>query len=116
MEKGAMRKRSEMTTTPLTESQSRQLASLVKAVKFNHGIGSGKYIIRVNPSEEIRKYKERIAQLTLPNRFGMYKGLTNRAKYDPNIVLEEPKTQLDSTSYEKPDQDHKVRPIFPLDD
>lgn len=111
MEKGAMMERSEMTTTPLTESQSRQLSSLVKAVKFNHNIGPGKYIIRVNPSEEIRKYKERMAKFTLPHRFGMYKRVANSDKYDPNIVLEDPNTQ-DFTSSRNIDPNHRRRGIF----
>lgn len=102
-----------MVTKPLTSSQSRQITSLIKAVKTNHGIGKGRYVIRVKPSEEIKKYKERITQLSLPHRFGMYKSLKKGMNKRTDIELEIPTIQ-DNTDgpggNNKPN--HKRRCIF----
>lgn len=103
---------SEMKTSPLSSSQSRQLSSLIKAVKFNHNIGKGRYVIRVKPSEEIKNYKERITKLSLPNRFGMYRPLSKeKVPFKTKVDIEEPtEQQLDSTYV--PDPNHKRRGIF----
>jgi hypothetical protein len=61
-------------------------------VRYNHGITDEVKKLFVDDKLEIESYKNRIAQLTLPHRFGMYRELKNRAKYDPEIVLEEPNT------------------------
>ena len=90
--------------------------TLVRAVRTNHDITDEIAKLWVDDKFEIETYKNRIAHLTLPYRFGMYKRLKNRAEYNPDIVLEDPEPQLDSTSSENIDKNHKVRPIFPLDD
>ena len=74
----------------MSHSQIRQLKSLVKAIKSNRGIEDGKFKVTVNPIKEMEQYKERITQLTLPHRFGMYKTPTRGVPKTTEIELEDP--------------------------
>lgn len=90
----------------------KKMSDLVKAVRFNHD-KSGKLRAVVNQEKEIEKYMLAITQLSLPHRFGMYKTLKNNAK-KKKIKLKVPKTDIPDEHQSDPN--HKVRPIFPLDD
>lgn len=84
----------------------------MKAVKFNHNISDGtKFKIKVkNIQAEIEEYSHRVAKLSLPNRFGMYKTPAKaKAEKIEDLELEEPSTEEHEVI---PDPNHKKRGIF----
>ena len=92
-----------------------ELKELSKAVKFNHNIsGNGSFSLSVYSEEELERYKVGMTQLTLPQRFGMYKTPTKDVPKTTKIELEEPKNNfVDSTSsILAKNPNHKVRGIF----
>lgn len=58
--------------TELEKAEFDKLKEVFTAIKFNHNI-EGKVSGSYNVDEELEKYRTRITQMTLPNRFGMYK-------------------------------------------
>lgn len=97
----------------LSPSQKRQLNSLVRAVKSNNNIEGGKFKVTVKPKDEMAKYKERTAKLSLPARFGLYKTPTKDVPKFTDIELEDPPFLPDSTSSRfARNPNHKVRSIF----
>lgn len=49
-----------------------RMKELVKAIRFNHDV-SGPFIATVNSTTELKNYRSRLPQLTLPRRFKMAK-------------------------------------------
>ena len=92
----------------------KRLKLLAKAIRFNHD-KSGSFKVMVDPDHEIDLYKQRITQLTLPARFGMYKTPRNFPEKTP-VDVEDPISQSSSSSSNIPDSSkdssHKTRPIF----
>jgi FKBP-type peptidyl-prolyl cis-trans isomerase 2 len=46
---------------------------LLKAVRYNHEISGEKFKLKVNVKEELDLYENRIMNISLPHRFGMYR-------------------------------------------
>lgn len=88
-----------------------ELNLLIKAVRYNHNKGNKPFNAIVNPDVEIELYQSRIARLSLPHRFGMYKSLPNNAR-PMDIELEEPGKMPDSTSHGNQNPNHRKRGIF----
>ena len=93
-----------------------QTNMLVKAVKFNHDYGSSMKCI-VNPEKELEAYDQRITQLTLPNRFGMYREQVRNVPTTTPTKVEQPAdkdiSELDSSSSSiLANEGHKLRGIF----
>ena len=94
---------------PLSPSKERQLLSLMKAVKSNHDIQGSNFRLIVTPTKEIEEYKQRITQMSLPKRFGMYKtSKTYQPKTKTEVEIPEPNPDSEYT----PPEGHKTRPIF----
>ena len=97
----------------LTVNQIQQLNSLVKAIRFNHNIPHENFRLIVSPTDEIEKYKLKVAKSTLPNRFGMYKSSKSIKKFDPYMELDNPNNAPDSSSSSLVDDPiNKWRSIF----
>ena len=93
------------------KSDIKRMKLLAKAIRFNHD-KTGKLNVMVDPDYEIEQYRQRIAKLSLPNRFGMYRPLSKeKTPLKTQVDIEEPtEQQLDSTY--APDPNHKRRDIF----
>ena len=101
--------------TDLESQKMKQMFDLAKAIRFNHD-KSGSFKVMVDPDHEIDLYKQRITQLTLPARFGMYKTPRNFPEKTP-VDVEDPTSQSSSSSSSNlpdssKDSSHKTRPIF----
>lgn len=89
---------------------------LGRAVRSNHSLGYEDFSITlrgINTDDELKKYLfpiERIAQHTLPLRFGMYRPSKSMEKVNEDIELEDPG---ELPQRREIDPDHKVRKIFP---
>jgi hypothetical protein len=88
------------------------LIELQKAIQFNHD-KNGTFKVMVNPDKELDKYHNRITQLTLPNRFGMYREQIKNVKPKTPTNVETPKNkEIDSSSSILNNPNHKARSIF----
>ena len=97
------------------KSDIKRLKLLAKSIRFNHDKGEGgSFNAIVNPDKEIEHYEMGATQLTLPQRFGMYKTPTKDVPKFTDIKLEDPSSTLDSTSSSilEKNPNHKVRGIF----
>lgn len=101
----------------MSEEKSKELDELIEAVKFNYNIRENNFILEAFvPEEELDLYRSRITHLTLPRRFGMYKTQTKNVKAkEESFEAEEPETTIDK-DYMETNKDHRIRPIFPVDD
>ena len=103
----------ETTSPSLTVNQIQQLNSLVKAIRFNHNIPYEDFRLIVSPTDEIEKYKLKMAKSTLPTRFGMYKSSKSIKKFDPYMELDDPNdAPASSSSSLIGDPTNKWRSIF----
>ena len=92
-----------------------RLRKLPKAIKFNHNKDSvGSFKAKVNTDKEIEHYEMGPTQLTLPQRFGLYRTPTKDVPKTTEIELEDPSEHfIDSTSSRlAKNPNHKVRGIF----
>jgi hypothetical protein len=116
MEK-AMQKRDVPKVKKLTDSQKRQLNTLVRAIRFNRGLDeSTDFKVSVVPNLEVSQYRLGMTQLTLPQRFGLYKTPTKGVPTTTMVELDNPSNELlDESSvseFVKNHPNHKVRGIF----
>lgn len=95
----------------IQEERAKAIKYHIDAIKFN-AKKSGNFKVICNMNNQLEKYESRIAKLSLPHRFGMYKSLKNNAKVDDSVELETPKTQIDSTYSSLTNPNHKIRSIF----
>ena len=97
------------------QTELEKMFELDEAIRFNHNIPTGSYSLKVNPEEELEKYRLGMARLTLPHRFGMYR---KQAKNTPKVTSVDMEVPSENPPAEPTtaNPDHKVRPIFPLDD
>ena len=67
----------------------KQMNLLAKAICFNHD-KDGNFHVMVNPDYEIANYQTGMTQLTLPQRFGLYRTPTKDVPKTTEIELEDP--------------------------
>ena len=88
--------------------------TLARAVRYNHKLPAVMCKIDIDDVEqELENYGCKTTQLTLPQRFGMYKTPTKDVPKFTDIELEDPPFFPDSTSSQfARNPNHKVRSIF----
>lgn len=101
-------------STSRNEDDMKKLFELPKAIRFNHNLSaSGKLKAIANSNKELDNYEVGITQLTLPQRFGLYKTPTKGVPKTTKVDLENPPSFPDSASSQLAENpNHKVRSIF----
>ena len=93
----------------IQEERAKAIKYHIDAIKFN-AKKSGNFKVICNMNNQLEKYESRIAKLSLPLKFGMYKPSKSMEKVSEDIELED----LDVLPQRREiDPDHKVRKIFP---
>ena len=102
----------------MTKHQQRieETNKLVKALRYNYKTLSERPSFRMkvkHPDKELERYEQRVAKLSLPQRFGMYKTKVQQAEDAPKEKLETPPTEAaNEEKIAEKNPNHKVRSIF----
>ena len=88
------------------------MKDISKAVSFNHD-KDGQFKAILDADKELNHYDVGITQLTLPQRFGLYKTPKKDIPKVTEVELDDPPFNPDSTSSRLArNPNHKVRSIF----